>query len=480
MQVVNVADTAAKFRRLWTAVFLIALPSFWIALLTGLIALLGRVPGTETALKGFTADEMPFLDAPGYWVAIGWLAMGTFAVGGCSKRGARTLFLFFAIPFGLFLFGFVGERVLPLVGEPLDRQLFVPNQFGWELGSFLLLLAVLAVGMISSWRAGRAVELLDGGAEPERALDRRRRSVASLTWQWMRRIASAGLAIVLWTVALAVLGIVELLLLLLAAKIAGVAAPHAGIVVDFSAELWTLYQNGEWLRFSFVTMLVLIKIGTYLLFVISVIWVARLAMRLSRASADAVLAQKGFAPIIMLRSFDDDATKVRGRSWRSMLLRTRFRLEEVIAQDISFLGPFIAIGQPKDRLAPLGAYRNYYADDEWKDAIKSWLERSRAIVAISGTTPSFGWEIDEVLSEALHGKLVVLFPPTTDAGLAARWNFLRQRFESRGLPQILPEAVPAGMLALITTSSGLLVVTGDRRQGTDFQLAMRICAGRVT
>jgi hypothetical protein len=80
----------------------------------------------------------------------------------------------------------------------------------------------------------------------------------------------------------------------------------------------------------------------------------QLGRQLSRPDAASLLEADERAPIVLLRSFQDDAKSVKRRSVLARLLfwgfSGRVRLEQAIAGELARFGPFVAIGQPGERL----------------------------------------------------------------------------------------------------------------------------------
>ncbi len=83
--------------------------------------------------------------------------------------------------------------------------------------------------------------------------------------------------------------------------------------------------------------------------------------------------------------------------------------EAQLTEDLTAIGPVVAIGMPGERLKPLGAARLYCEDDKWKQRVEELIRTSAAIVFVCEIpTEGFMWEIDRI-SE--------LADPTTVLGL---------------------------------------------------------------
>jgi len=156
----------------------------------------------------------------------------------------------------------------------------------------------------------------------------------------------------------------------------------------------------------------------------------QLGRKLSRPDAATLLAADERAPIVLLRAFQDDERSVKRRSVLARLLFWGFggciRLEEAIAGELSRFGPFVAIGEPGERLPDLGAARAYFSDDEWQAAVLDWIGRARTIVLIGGMTRWVTWELQKVITSGKLDRLVLLLPPDTPTGRAARWQLIAE------------------------------------------------------
>jgi hypothetical protein len=114
-----------------------------------------------------------------------------------------------------------------------------------------------------------------------------------------------------------------------------------------------------------------------------------------------LLRRDARAPILYLRSFDDDAALDPGGSGKTI----EVRLAEVFRK----LGPVISIGKPGEKLPELGTNRFYVSDDDWRTAIEYFLRRAQAIVILVGGSPGVRWEVEEALRTA--GRLLLFFFP---------------------------------------------------------------------
>ncbi len=145
-------------------------------------------------------------------------------------------------------------------------------------------------------------------------------------------------------------------------------------------------------------------------------------------------------PILYLRSFqEDNRSKVWARATDGRIFLERFvriTLEELVTDHLWGYGPVMAIGDPagRNKLAPLGAARDYATNTEWQRVAIASMRRASIIVAIAGKTLGLVWEIETIMKLGLGPKLVLLFPPTRTDELRRRWQFLVRSIKVVNLP----------------------------------------------
>jgi hypothetical protein len=217
-----------------------------------------------------------------------------------------------------------------------------------------------------------------------------------------------------------------------------------------------------------------------------------------RPRADTVLALDGRAPVIYLRSFRDDEAMV-GRPirftfdafrWSSMLteytrgglLRVMFqhgkvRLEQAIEDEVSAIGPFIAIGEPHESHPDFGATRAYFeGDDEaWRSAVQSWIERAALVVVVPGQTKGLGWELGTIQAAGSTSKLLLLFPPERSKPRAVRLAALAGMFTDPRWLDAMTTSTRTDLLAMFPTRRGALVrVYSQKPRLADLEFAVEL------
>jgi hypothetical protein len=141
----------------------------------------------------------------------------------------------------------------------------------------------------------------------------------------------------------------------------------------------------------------------------------RLAMtgRKQRAGIAAhVRANDPRAPVLYLRSFADDEVVAEANIVRGFIqLSTE---EEQFAKVLNRIGPFLAIGDPRETLPDLGATRLYVSDHDWKRNVEELLAKARLVVLRLSATESLLWELQVAFARLEPSRLLLLVPLGSD------------------------------------------------------------------
>jgi len=185
------------------------------------------------------------------------------------------------------------------------------------------------------------------------------------------------------------------------------------------------------------------------------------------------LAYDKRAPILLLRSFDDDHIayapwELQERSPRLASLNTlRFVLEEALAKELSRKGPPIAIGAPGEVLPPIGAYRQYCGEAEWQGVVLERMSEAQSIVVIASETRWLSWELEQIAKNNYVEKCMLFFPPLEPFAHADRVTAV-----SRAISSFLPPAASTtitapGLVALLFGSSNSITALFDKTQSKE-------------
>jgi hypothetical protein len=228
-----------------------------------------------------------------------------------------------------------------------------------------------------------------------------------------------------------------------------------------------------------------LEFGLILVFVL----LLRRSARLAAVYAIEQLKHDPRAPVLYLRSFQDDQVlrtdffvlvgsraRARAEAWRRFIIRHGWgRLEEWLAEAVRGVGPFVTIGAPTEPLPQLGAARAYFSDDTWQNAIIRWVDSAGLIINVVGPTKWIRWELDTIVERDAVTKLIIMLPPGRTDERTARWQNVTSALQptrwGSSLAMVDSEAVSAiGFL----DDGGISIVTGGKRRPLDYLLAFRL------
>ncbi len=175
--------------------------------------------------------------------------------------------------------------------------------------------------------------------------------------------------------------------------------------------------------------------------------VRRLGQRMAAPTAEETLARDDRAPVLLLRTFDDDHAAELGprldKYHLAFALATGYTykesesktFEDSLVKVLEERGPVIAIGRPGETLPPSGAARMYLADAEWQAKAGELLRSCRLVVLLMGRIaehPGLAWEFRQSVALGQPEKVLLLMPPVAEPEAKARWEMFRK--EASWLP----------------------------------------------
>jgi hypothetical protein len=130
--------------------------------------------------------------------------------------------------------------------------------------------------------------------------------------------------------------------------------------------------------------------------------------RYFQIDADALLRSDTRAPILFLRSFEDEEKLTFAQSGKALF---DYSLETRLSRHFMLFGPFVAVGSPQDELPQLGAARARLTDDEWRGRVRQWMRSSQVILIYAGSTYWINWELATLARRGHMHKVILLIPP---------------------------------------------------------------------
>ena len=141
------------------------------------------------------------------------------------------------------------------------------------------------------------------------------------------------------------------------------------------------------------------------------------ARRLTLEKAEDVVADDSRAPVLFLRSFAEDQVPLSAARvpWFLRGLdpgSEHGSLEEMLVLNLTYVGPVVAVGDPSQQRAPVGASRWRLSDDEWQRFVEEQIRRAGLIVIGLGESAGVRWEVDATrrITGAID-KTIFVCPP---------------------------------------------------------------------
>ena len=169
--------------------------------------------------------------------------------------------------------------------------------------------------------------------------------------------------------------------------------------------------------------------------------------RMHAGGAERVLTEDSRAPVVYLRPFGADGAEIAKRVSSRVRIAPSERVvktyEERLAHALRKIGPFVAVGNPAERLPLLGAARMYAADEDWQAAVGDLIGRAAVVLLHAGEGHGLDWEVHHVIDRGLPERMILSLPLDAKRGEPSRqerYSAFRRR--SDGIfPRPLPEAI---------------------------------------
>lgn len=196
------------------------------------------------------------------------------------------------------------------------------------------------------------------------------------------------------------------------------------------------------------------------------------ARRYFQVDARSLLSTDRRAPVLFLRSFNDDERHRYAQTQRAML---DFSLETRLTNHLLHFGPFVAVGSPDEAVPQPGAARVRLSDDQWQRQVLAWMQQASLIVMYVGRTTWVNWELGRVLDSGRQHSLILLFPEVRHFSpwsrkhdFLSRMEELRQAFKGTAWEEEIAACDGVGdWQALVLRRDGSLLVVKSRSRSRD-------------
>jgi len=191
------------------------------------------------------------------------------------------------------------------------------------------------------------------------------------------------------------------------------------------------------------------------------------ARRLALQTADEVVAGDPRAPVLFLRSFEEEQVPLQGARVPWFLRgfdpgSEHSTLEEMIVLNLTYVGPVVAVADPSRAVTPVGAARWRLDNDEWQRFVEQQIWNAGLIVIGLAETAGLRWEIEAVrrVPGALDKTIFVCPPragreagPPASLAEALGCDDGALRSELRGAHALMAAGSSSGTPALFTASA---------------------------
>ena len=183
------------------------------------------------------------------------------------------------------------------------------------------------------------------------------------------------------------------------------------------------------------------------------------------------------APILFLRSFEDDQLEFKRPAWNLLgrwldLWSFRRNVDEALIDEAAQYGPVVALGRPGEARAPFGALRHYSAHEDWQAVITETARRAQAIVIAAGSSPGVLWEYELLSREGLLDRTLLLFRPARGDAATNRQALAALHHVTGSGPA---PAAPAdrSLVALLHDDRDHTLLTARRATASTYVVALR-------
>ena len=169
--------------------------------------------------------------------------------------------------------------------------------------------------------------------------------------------------------------------------------------------------------------------------------------RMRAGGAERVLTDDSRAPVVYLRPFGADGAEIAKRVSSRVRIAPSERIvktyEERLAHALRKIGPFVAVGDPAERLPLLGAARMYAADEDWQATVGDLIGRAAVVLLHAGEGHGLNWEVRHVIDRGLPERTILSLPldaKRSEPSRQERYAAFRRR-SGDTFPRPLPEAI---------------------------------------
>jgi hypothetical protein len=200
--------------------------------------------------------------------------------------------------------------------------------------------------------------------------------------------------------------------------------------------------------------------------------------RLVAVPSSKILINDKRAPVLFLRSFNDDGLAFKP-GFFSLTFGNSFRFEEKLAANAWREGPVVAIGKPGEKLPEWGACREYHSDDTWQQRILDLMDQAGGICMLVGITDALGWEIHQIQKNGSLSKSVFIIPPLPVPEVAKRLMKFSTLLTDFDVEAVNPSVFGSLLCVIFDDQCKPIAFTSARRNAGAYNIAMHAAFVRL-
>jgi hypothetical protein len=184
-----------------------------------------------------------------------------------------------------------------------------------------------------------------------------------------------------------------------------------------------------------------------------------------------LLASDPRKPIAFLRSFSEEDTFLVRDEYRVRVYQV---IEDIAARQLSLVGPFVAIGNPRGKHPVGAAARMTFSEGEWQSEIAKICAGSRLIIMVAGLTDSLIWELRMIVDQHCLNRLLLLFPEDPEDTIRMKLRRVREAFA--GVPWFsrLYHLDPRNLIAIYFSGDGIIAMHARHKSASAYQLTWQL------
>ena len=209
--------------------------------------------------------------------------------------------------------------------------------------------------------------------------------------------------------------------------------------------------------------------GLVIFFVIPAVFLVQRGRRHMAPRASEAKRADDRPPTLILRSFQDDRIAME----RFSLVPKR-TFEQVVATTLKTMGPPLIVGDPGEKLARLGAFREYFVNNDWQTAVARLIDEVALLVFILGDTENLLWEFRQAIGKCRTADILIIVPPLDQHILRSRWRRFAEGIAGSINNRFPSEFPDDAILGLFFLEDDPVFIVGRKRGITDFRLGIRL------